>query len=96
MMPGRTLPVPMAPIMLSPPPELMVMFSVSPHLEQSSGRSLPAGSAEERRAGSLESRSGATASRTGLDQVRVFTSSKAVPEASPYSIDLVPESHQLM
>ena len=86
----------MAPIMLSPPPELIVTVAERFHFEVSSGRSIPAGIAEERRAGSLASRPGATASRTGADQERVFTSRSAVPEASPYSIDFTPVSHQLM
>ncbi len=96
MTPWRTLPVPMAPIMLSPPPELTVTLDVRFQAEASSGRSVPAGSEEGRSGGNLVARPGATASSTGSDQVRVRTSSRAVPEASPYSMLLLPVSHQLI
>ncbi len=95
MTPARVLPVPMAPIMLSPPPAL----TSTPGVRSSSlgrGGLQRAGGlvAALISGGSLPARSGSIASRTAPDHFRLRTSSNAVPLASPYSIVFSPVSQK--
>ncbi len=93
--PAATLPVPMAAIMLSPPPAAM-----------RTPRGRPSLSATTRAMGKLafaltscgrhsaRSRSGSVAASIAADQSRVRTSSQPVPEASPHSIQRSPVSQK--
>ena len=88
--PGATLPVPIAPIMLSPPPALTTTSVVSPYFLASSGRSRPAGRCESASGGSQSARWGSIALIASRDHTRRRTSIRAVPEASPYSMKKFP------
>ena len=95
MTPARVLPVPMAPIMLSPPPAL----TSTPGLKSSS----LAVEAWRRAGGLVAAASAAAACRPARDQsrpgrrsdhLRLRTSSSAVPLASPYSMTFSPVSQK--
>ena len=93
--PGFVFPVPMAAIMLSPPPLLTTIFGESPQSAASKGRSVPARSSEDPSDGSISIRRGSMASQTFRHQVRARTSINAVPEASPNSMRSAPVSFRL-
>ena len=86
MTPARVLPVPMAPIMLSPPPALTRMPGFKSRSFAVEACSVPAGRSLRISCGNLPARSGSIASIAALDHLRLRTSSNAVPLASPYSI----------
>lgn len=93
--PGATLPVPMAAIMLSPPPAATItpcgrpsssaIFDAMPKLASASTN----GGRKSARFVSLS-----VAASISRDHVRVRTSSQPVPDASPYSIQRWPVSQK--
>ncbi len=85
----------MAPIMLSPPPMLIATELFKPQREASSGRNVPADAREEPTWGNASFRRGSMKSTSGWHHSRLRTSSSAVPEASPYSITMLPVRYQL-
>ena len=94
MTPARVLPVPIAPIMLSPPPALTSTSGCRPSCLAVEACKLPAGWSLEMRGGSLPASSGSMASIAALDHLRLRTSSRAVPLASPYSMTFCPVSQK--
>ena len=92
MTPARVLPVPMAPIILSPPPALTRMPGYKSRVRAVEACNSPASLSLSLTGGILPANSGSIASSTALDQLRFRTSSKAVPLASPYSITFSPVS----
>ena len=92
--PERVFPVPMAPIMLSPPPALTSTPGFKPSSFAVAAESCPAGWSLEIRRGSFAARSPPTALSTASDHLRLRTSRIAVPLASPYSITASPVSQK--
>jgi hypothetical protein len=93
--PAATLPVPMAAIMLSPPPAETHTFRGRPNSPAMSGErgKLASGPTSGGRHAD-RSRYASVAASSGLDHWRVRTSSQPVPEASPYSIQRSPVSQK--
>ena len=94
--PGAMFPVPIAPIMLSPPPALTTGRPARPHCSRASSRSRPATPRELSGRGRKSWSFGSMKSQSGAHHFRVRTSSRPVPEASPYSIRFSPVSQKLM
>ena len=94
MTPAAVLPVPMAPIMLSPPPALTSVPGLRPSCCAVADDNVPAGWSLEINGGNFPANSGSIALITASDQRRFFTSSNAVPLASPYSITARPVSQK--
>ncbi|MNV20990.1 hypothetical protein D3C71_1119140 [compost metagenome] len=84
--PWTTQPVPMAAIMLSPPPTATFTVAGKPSAVAVVG-SMSNSASGLARGGrqSARSRSGSVARSRSRDQVRLRTSSQPVPDASPYS-----------
>ncbi len=79
--PGVTLPVPIAPIMLSPPPALTTTSVEKPYFCAISARSVPAATCDGESGGSQSARFLSSALITADDHVRLRTSISAVPDA---------------
>src|SRR5262249_29565676 len=94
--PTRTLPVPIAPIILSPAPELTITLSFNPNSAASSERNVPAISSDVTSGGSISIHLGSITLIDACHHLRFRTSSSAVPEASPHSIVLLPVNQKLM
>ena len=94
MTPARVLPVPMAPIILSPPPALTRMPGFKSSNLAVEACSVPAGLSLRISGGRQPASSGSMASMTALDHLRLRTSSNAVPLASPYSMIFSPVSQK--
>ncbi len=84
--PGETLPVPMAPIMLSPPPALTTTSAEKPYFCAIAARRACRPACDGDSGGSQSARFLSSALITAEDHVRFRTSISAVPEASPYSM----------
>ena len=95
MTPCRVLPVPTAPIMLSPPPALTSTSPVKPSALAAAGCRDPTGRSLEINGGSLSRSPASIARSASSDHWRVLTSSNAVPLASPYSMTFWPVSQKL-
>ena len=90
--PGVTLPVPMAPIMLSPPPIATGIPAGNPISCAACADSVPIGPLSNRTSGrhSRRSLSGSIARSIFSDQSRVRMSRNPVPDASPASMQRSP------
>src|SRR5579859_1425634 len=96
-LPSQTFPVPMAPIMLSPPPAETMHEGAIPNSFAISGRSIPTISSASIRGGSAADNwplPSSIVSNTSWIQLRERTSKYAVPEASPYSAQIRPVSQK--
>src|ERR1035441_6434153 len=94
MTPARVLPVPMAPIILSPPPALTSTPGFKSRRLAVEACKTPAGRSLRINEGSLPASSGSIALRAASDHFLLRTSSSAVPLASPYSMVFSPVSQK--
>src|SRR5271165_3297848 len=94
--PGRTLPVPIAPIMLSPPPAEMIGELLRPHFFLRFSRSNPTACREDPTGGSFCGSRSSIKSIIGSHHLRVRISSNPVPDASPYSMRRSPDNQKLI